>query len=121
MIHYTLQGPSYELEIHEDKIKLIKKPWLKVFTRKSETTSWEITNLAQFEITVPKFLMISGKIQWTTFNGETGTFRFSTNPVMVKKIEAYLQKRVIKNHHAFNNVKALPETKRRDKPLEQAA
>lgn len=121
MIHYTLQGPSYELEIHEDKIRLIKKPWLKIFSKVQETTSWEITDLSQFEITVPKFLMISGKLQWSTFKGETGTFRFTTNPLMVKKIEAYLQKRVIKNHHAANNVKKLPERKKRDRPLENAA
>ncbi len=69
-----------------------------MFSRKPEVHTWDIKDLSQFEITVPKFLMISGKIQWSTFTGENGTFRFTTNPQMVKKIEAYLQKRVIKNH-----------------------
>ncbi len=98
MIFYTLQGPTYEMEIYEDKIRLVKKPWKKIFSRKSESETFLINELSHFEISVPKFLFFSGKLQWTTFKGESATFRFSTNPVMVKKIEAYLKKRVIKNH-----------------------
>ena len=97
LIHYTLQGPGFEMEIHEDKIKLIKKAW-KFFTKDPSTQCWDITELAQFEITTSKLLLSSGKIQWTTFNGEHGAFEFTTNPAMVKKIETYLQKRVLKNH-----------------------
>ena len=100
MIFYTLKGPSYELEIYEDKIKLIRKNWLSFFSRTPDSHVWKISELSQFEIAVPKFMMISGKLQWQTFSGETGSFRFSTTPAMVKKIETYLQKRVIKNHEA---------------------
>lgn len=106
MIFYTLQGPTYELEIYEDKIRLIKKSWFRLFSKNHQIHVWSINELAQFEITVPKFLMISGKLQWSTFQGEQGTFRFSTHPAMVKKIESYLQKRVIKNHQLKNS--ALP-------------
>lgn len=100
MIFYTLKGPSYELEIYEDKIKLIRKNWLSFLSRTPDTQTWQIADLSQFEIAVPKFMMISGKLHWQTFSGETGSFRFSTTPAMVKKIETYLQKRVIKNHEA---------------------
>lgn len=108
MIFYTLQGPTYQLEIYEDKIRLVKKPWTHLFTRKEEMDTFRISELSQFEITAPKFMIFSGKLQWTTFNGEKGTFRFSTNPAMVKKIETYLQKRVLKNHQHSH---ALPEPK----------
>jgi hypothetical protein len=59
---------------------------------------WQICALSHFEITVPKFFIFSGKLQWSTFEGSAGTFRFSTNALMVKKIETYIQKRVLKNH-----------------------
>jgi hypothetical protein len=98
LIFYTLQGPSSEMEIYEDKIRLVKKSWRKIFSRKQERDTFYISELSQFEIIVPKFMFFSGKIQWTTFKGDTASFRFSTNPVMVKKIEVYLKKRVIKNH-----------------------
>lgn len=106
MIFYTLKGPSYELEIYEDKIRLVKKPWIKIFSRKQETLDWPIKELSQFEITVPKFMLVSGKLEWHTFNGEVGQFRFTTTPAMVKKIETYIQKRVIKNHQAAHEAKA---------------
>lgn len=111
MIFYTLKGPSYELEIYEDKIKLIRKNWLSYFSKTPDCHTWKISELSQFEIAVPKFMMISGKLQWQTFSGETGTFRFSTTPAMVKKIETYLQKRVIKNHEALYAV-AHPDFKK---------
>ncbi len=119
MIFYTLKGPSYELEIYEDKIKLIRKNWLSFFSKTPHTHTWQIAELSQFEIAVPKFMMISGKLQWQTFKGETGSFRFSTTPAMVKKIETYLQKRVIKNHEKQYAV-THPEFKKR-KPEKFAA
>ena len=106
MIFYTLKGPSYELEIYEDKLRLVKKPWIKIFSRKPETLDWPIKELSQFEITVPKFMMVSGKLEWHTFSGDVGQFRFTTTPAMVKKIETYLQKRVIKNHQAVHEAKS---------------
>lgn len=96
MIFYTLQGPSYQLEIHEDKIRLVKKTWFKFLTKDTPPTIWQIQNLSRFEIAVPK--LIWGKLAWEDFNGVKGSFRFTTTPAMVKKIETYLQKRVIKNH-----------------------
>lgn len=126
MIFYTLKGPSYELEIYEDKIRLVKKPWVKIFSRKQETLDWPIKDLSQFEITVPKFMMVSGKLEWHTFNGEVGQFRFTTTPAMVKKIETYIQKRVIKNHQAVHEAKAnviqitAHETKKQRRERERA-
>ena len=112
MIFYTLQGPKYELEIHEDRIKLIKKSWMYFLTRNTEVRIWDIKDLSQFQITVPKFLIISGKIEWQTFDGQIGFFKFSTHPAMVKKIEAYIQKRVIKNHQNLRGIKILPGPKK---------
>lgn len=122
MIFYTLKGPSYELEIYEDKIRLINKSWLRIFSRKQDIHDWEIKDLSQFEITVPKFMMVSGKIEWHTFGGDIGQFRFTTTPAMVKKIETYLQKRVIKNHQAQHQAKLLqmPETKKQRRERERA-
>lgn len=127
MIFYTLKGPNYELEIYEDKLRLVRKPWIKMFSRKQETLDWPIKDLSQFEITVPKFMMVSGKLEWHTFNGEVGQFRFTTTPAMVKKIEMYIQKRVIKNHQAMHEAQAakviqLPanETKKQRRVREKA-
>lgn len=122
MIFYTLKGPSYELEIYEDKLRLVKKPWIKLFWKKEEPKDYEIRELSQFEITVPKFMMISGKLEWHTFAGDTGQFRFTTTPAMVKKIETYLQKRVIKNHQLAHQAKvlAMPETKKQRREREKA-
>lgn len=98
MIFYTLQGPTCKLEICEDKIRVTRKTWARLFGKNEFPEDFKIAELSHFEITVPKFLFVSGKLEWTTFNGQKGTFRFTTNPAMVKKIETYLQKRVIKNH-----------------------
>jgi hypothetical protein len=115
LIFYTLQGPSYELEIYEDKIRLVKKPWAQLFSRKEELDTFRINELSQFEITVPKFMIFSGKLQWSTFNGDKGMFRFTTNPAMVKKIETYLQKRVIKNHRDLAKLQAVPDPRKNKK------
>ena len=124
MIFYTLKGPSYELEIYEDKIRIVKKPWVKIFSRKQETLDWPIKDLSQFEITVPKFMMVSGKLEWHTFGGDVGQFRFTTTPAMVKKIETYIQKRVIKNHQAQHQAKVLQmpvvESKKQRRERERA-
>lgn len=94
MIFYTIQGPGHELEIHDDKMKLTKKPWLKQFSRKDAVRVWELKNLSGFELT-PNFFW--GKIEWRAEDGTKGSFRFSTNPEMVRKIEKYMQKMILKN------------------------
>ncbi len=101
MIFYTLRGPTAKLEIYNDKIRLIKKTWVKLLSKKESSDTWFISDLSEFEITVPKFLFFSGKIEWTTFSGQKGSFRFTTNALMTKKIETYLQKRVLKNYQAL--------------------
>jgi hypothetical protein len=101
VIFYTLKGPSYELEIYADKMQLVRKSWMRLFLRAPVVNSWEIDELSQVEISASKFILISGKLNWQTFDGGTGTFRFTTSPAMVKKIELYLQKRVTKNHQTM--------------------
>lgn len=95
MIFYTLQGPTSHLEIHEDKIKLVHKRWLQIFVPKNEVMEWKLHELTQFQISVPK--LIWGKLEWSTFDGGKGVYRFTTNSNMVSKIEKYLQKLIIKN------------------------
>jgi hypothetical protein len=102
LIFYTLQGPTGKLEIFSDHLKIVKKSWHRIFSNKNQKDLWSINELSRFEITIPKFLFFSGKIEWSTFNGESGIFRFSTNPIMVKKIEAYLQRRIIKNYQKLS-------------------
>ena len=103
MIFYTLQGPSHELEIHDDKLCLIKKGWRTVFSKADPIINWDLQALSRFEITAPKYLLW-GKIEWQTYDGNRGSFRFSTNPVMVKKIEAYMQKKILKDFHKKRNI-----------------
>lgn len=112
LIFYTLQGPKFNLEIHEDKIKLVNKKWFNIWNRTPTVTSWEIEKLSLFEITVPSFFIFSGKIEWKTFEGQLGQFRFTTTPAMVKKIETYLQKRVIKNHQQLKQIRPEGRAKR---------
>lgn len=97
MIFYTLKGPTYELEISEENIRLVKKPLFKFFTKTPKVNSWKIDQLSKFEIIDSKMLLF-GKLHWQTFEGEDFSFRFSTNEVMMRKIEKYLQKKVLKNH-----------------------
>lgn len=105
MIHYTLKGPAHKLEIHDNKLVLKGKGFFGIFGRTSKTT-WDIPQLAQFNITVPKYLF-SGKVEWKDFDGNHGSFRFSTNPEMMKKIELYLQKKIIKNHQALQEAQQI--------------
>ena len=107
MIFYTIQGPGYELEIHDDKIKLSKKTWLKHFSRKDAVISWDIQSLQGFEIASPRFIFW-GKIEWKSVDGTKGSFRFSTNPEMVKKIEKYMQKMILKNIQRKHHLTYIP-------------
>lgn len=111
MIFYTIQGPGYELEIHDDKMKLSKKTWLKQFSRKDAIKTFDLKSLAGFEISSPHFILW-GKIEWKNEDGTKETFRFSTNPEMVKKIEKYMQKMIQKNiqkksTHTFSEIQTI--------------
>ena len=96
MIFYTLKGPTFELEISEQDLKLVKRPLL-FFMKTPKIHIWKIDELSKFEISDSKMLMC-GKLHWQTFSGEDFSFRFTTNEVMMRKIEKYLQKKVLKNH-----------------------
>lgn len=98
MIFYTIQGPGHQLEIHDDKMTLTKKTWLKQFSKKECSRDWELKSLSGFEVSVPHYFLW-GKIEWRSYDGTKGSFRFSTNPEMVKKIEKYMQKMILKNLH----------------------
>jgi len=108
MIFYTLLGPCHLAEIHDDKIILKKRLWFKLLSGPSEIRVWKLEDLCQFALndTRPFFW---GKIEWKTFTGDRGSFHFSKHPLMMKKIESYFQKMIIKNHqHHFalqNNLK----------------
>lgn len=111
MIFYTLKGPSHSLEIHDDKILLKKRTWLRLFSTKAPAKVWTMEGLAQFNITIPQYLLW-GKVEWRSFDGNYGTFRFSTNPIMMKKIELYLQKKIIKNHQKVLGTDDAPKKER---------
>ncbi len=99
MIFYTLKGPRFELEIHENKLRLHKKGWISKFRKNGGPEDWNMEGLSHFEITIPQYILW-GKLEWQTFDGKKGSFRFSTNSDMVKKIEKYLQKVIIRNHQS---------------------
>lgn len=110
MIFYTLQGPNYNLEIHDDKIRLCKTGWFKHLSREPKVIDWDLTQLSQFEISIPQYILW-GKIEWRTFEGDQGSFRFSTDAAMVKKIEKYLQKLIIRNHQNVHQLRPKTKTK----------
>ena len=96
MIFYTLSGPKFTLEVHDDKIKLVRRAWWKLLSREPQVSTWEVQNLSTFTMTNPRFLSM-GRLEWQSVNGHKGRFRFTTNAEMVKKIERYLQEKIIKN------------------------
>jgi hypothetical protein len=96
MIFYTLQGPKSKLEIHHDKLKLTNRAFWNIFSSKKNQTEWKLSELSHFKITVPKFIW--GKLEWSTSDGNKESFRFTTNSEMMKKIEKYMQKVIIKNY-----------------------
>lgn len=114
MIFYTLQGPKYRLEIHDDKIKLIRKGFWGLFSNGQSHMEWRLDELAQFQISAPKFIW--GKLEWSTFDGTKNSFKFTTNAAMVAKIERYMHKLVLKNYQKRQG--ALP-LKRKEHPKEE--
>lgn len=113
MIFYTIQGPGHKLEIHDDKITLTKKSWLRTLSKKDSGRVWELKSLSGFEISVPHYFLW-GKIEWRSYDGTKGSFRFSTNPEMVRKIEKYMQKMILKNIQKKNH---LPYVETQQPPL----
>ncbi len=100
MIFYSLKGPNYKLEIHDHKLKLVRRVWWALFASKNEVTEWKLEEINHFQITVPKFIW--GKLEWATNDGKKGSFRFTTNSVIMEKIEKYMNKLIQKNiqqHH----------------------
>lgn len=102
LIFYTLQGPQSTLEIHDDKIKVTKKSWWSTLSRQDQVLEFRLNDLAQFQIASSK--IIWGRLEWSTFDGGKGSFRFSTNAVMMDKIEKYMHKLVLKNIQREQNV-----------------
>lgn len=118
MIFYTLTGPKYKLEIHDDRIKLIKRVWWSALSRKDKVTEFKLDELTQFQISIPK--IIWGKLDWAMQDGTKCSFRFSTNSLMMGKIEKYMHKLIIKNIERRQNV--LPFKKHKfEKQLKEAA
>lgn len=107
MIFYTLKGPKYNLEIHDDKIKLVKRTWWRLLSSKNELLEWKLDELSQFQIASPKFIW--GKLEWANYGGNTSSFRFSTNTVMMDKIEKYMHKLILKNFQRSQESTALTQ------------
>ena len=120
MIFYTLKGPGHKLEIHDNKIVLSKRAWLNFFPFKEVPPEWNLNSLSYFAVTHPKFFLW-GKIEWRTFSGSSGSFRFSTNAQMVQKIELYLQKKTIKNHQLLSGLEVKIQSERKAKKSDKAA
>jgi hypothetical protein len=103
MIFYSLKGPNYKLEIHDHKLKLVRRVWWALFASKNEITEWKLEEINHFQITVPKFIW--GKLEWATNDGKKGSFRFTTNSVIMQKIEKYMNKLIQKNlQHQHSNL-----------------
>lgn len=119
MIFYTLQGPKYKLEIHDDKIKLIKRTWWGFLSSNKEISEWKLDELALFQIAEPKFIW--GKLEWASFNGNKTSFRFSTNAVMMDKIEKYVQRLILKNVQRRQLAISIPEKARHLKVVQSKA
>jgi hypothetical protein len=115
VIYYTVKGPSFHLEFHEDKLQLIKRSWPDFLRKQKIINTWSLDELSSFKISMPKYILW-GKLEWETFEGEKGTFRFSTNALMVQKIEKYMQKKVIKNHQ--RKLTSVPKKTQRKFPKE---
>lgn len=110
MIFYTIKGPKNQLEIHHDKIKLVKSNWWSLFSPKDEKLEWGLHEIAHFQI-IRSHLFWS-KLEWANFDGHKCSFRFSTNLTMMDKIEKYVHKLIIKNIQKRKNFTL---TKNKDK------
>ena len=95
MIFYTLFGPTSKLEIHNDKIKLMRNPFLGFFWRKDRLVEFKLDELSLFTISEPK--SVWGKIECASECGKKASFHFTTNAVMMAKIEKYIHTLITKN------------------------
>jgi hypothetical protein len=84
----------------------VTKTWWRIFSSRNEILEWKLDELSQFQIATPKFVW--GKLEWSSFNGNKTSFRFSTNAVMMDKIEKYVHKLIIKNFQ--RRQQQMPET-----------
>ena len=100
MIFYTLFGPTSKLEIHHDKIKVMRNPFLGFFHRKDRLVEFNLHELAHFSVVEPKVLW--GRIQCESTCGKKADFRFTTNAVMMEKIAKYLNTLIAKNEKRNN-------------------
>ncbi len=118
MIHYTLQGPTFKLEIHEDKMYLKRKVWWKLFSSKKNDNVWFLSGLKEFNMSITQN-SFWGKLEWESFDGIKGSFSFSTKPEMVQKIEKYMHKKILKNHEQIKILAAA--TKVVEQPIKMSS
>jgi hypothetical protein len=107
VIHYTLQGPTHTLEIHDDKIRLKRRVFSRI-ARGPSTEDFALDALSDFAVSIPQYILF-GKLDWKTMDGKAGTFRFSTNASMVEKIEKYMQKVIQRNQEKVQVLKPKPK------------
>lgn len=100
MIHYIVKGPSQTLEIHHDRLKVIRKGILYYIGLGARVQEWPLSNIANFSVT-KKFL--TGQIYWKTYQGESNGFKYSDQEEFVSKIHAYIQKVILKNNKRQNS------------------
>jgi hypothetical protein len=87
-----------------------------MFSPKKEKLEWELDEIAQFQII--KTHLFWGKLEWANFEGHKCSFRFSTNMVMMDKIEKYVHKLILKN---FQKRQVLTLIKNEEKQTEPDA
>ena len=116
MIFYTLKGPRNKLEIHDNKIKLVKSAWWSIFSPKDEMLEWDLNEIAKFQIVKTHFFW--GKLEWANFEGQKCSFRFSTNLIMMDKIEKYIHKLILRN---FQKRRVLTLIKNEEKQTESVS
>lgn len=100
---------------------LHKKGWIKYLSRQPHTINFPMSKLINFEISVPK-MVLWGKLEWKTSDGTKGSFLFSTDSEMVKKIEKYMQHKLDKNQQKIIDIRKLrSETELADQTISIAA
>ncbi len=96
MIHYTLRGPVNKLEIYAEKLLITPTFWPKDLTPKPFIKAYSIDELEHFQFNATQSLFWN-TLDWRLKDGTIGSVLVSTDPELVLKISAYLQKRIEKN------------------------